>query len=320
MNPLLALALASILQTAGQIQTQAPIPSTSVAPVSVTLPAKYAAKPVAPDTVVASVDGQPIHEKDIEGMVWETMGAQAASEYVNLVIVRRAAIAEHVTVTQEEIEAKVASFLAASDEKSKGSPQRPAGSTIEAYLASQGLPISRVYLNSEIEITLGKIAGKRFKASDYVKLSVMEFRPADQSATAVTAASQKATAASAKLKLGQKWEDVLKSSDNPEELMKNGGEAGWIPLNVMPADLQKQLVGVKAGATTQPMEIAQIFQIFKVDELGTAATPQEVELMRSQYAARQSAPLMSELLKSAKVQRFPLLVPGASAQKAPAKG
>ncbi len=320
-------------QSQSQIQALPPSAAKQGPPVSAELPFKFTAQAPAAGQAVAKVDGQSVYGRDVENLLWESLGPQMVEDVITLVEVRRAAAAQNITLSQAEVEKRLKEDLVIYEQRTRtGQQARPQGMSPEDYLAGQGFPKSRLYLNTEIEVFLDKMAEKLFKPDHYVKVSLMIFRAADNTDAAGATALKNANDAEAKLKKGDKWETVIQSSQLPAQYLKTNGLIGWLDYNTFPPDVLTQMKGLKAGDISQPIKIASqpsqqtggqtpptVYQIFRVEALSTQASAEDLTQLRQRFVQEQHATLLKSIREAAKVERFPTKEPNTGTAAAPVK-
>src|ERR1019366_4453783 len=134
------------------------------------------------------------------------------------------------------------------DDRSKQDQRRTPGMAVDAFLVQQGYPISRLYLNTEIEVTLDKMAEKTFKPDAFVKVSLMLFKPDAPTPAAISAAQVNATAAVGRMKAGtSKWEAEITKSQMPAEYISKAGLLGWLDEATFPPDVMQKIRALQPG-------------------------------------------------------------------------
>lgn len=308
------------LQGAGQAPptSQAPAkqPDTS-APVSTDLPNRYVAPAPGPGSAVAKVDGQPIFGHDVEALLWESLGPQAVEDVINLVIIRKAAAKEGVHITVADVEKRLQENLKLYDDRSKTDQRRPKDMPVEQYLQEQGYPVSRLYLSTEIEVTLDKIAEKSLKPDQFVKISLMLFKASDGSTTAAATSLKTAQDAVNRIRSGSsKWEAEVAKCQMPAEYISKGGLLGWLDVTTFPPDVMTKIKALQPGQITDPIKVQNqagvSYQVFRMEQLGTQAKGQDLDDLKKLYDQSQHARLLNEIRSAAKIDRYPTAEPAAA--------
>lgn len=271
------------------------------APVNLQSGSKPPAAP-SPATVVASVNGNSVTAGEVEPYLWQWLGKQAVQEVVGLKIVEEAAKKEGVSASDAEILARLSQDIDLVNQQKKSSQNDPApNESAVDYLAEQGFPLSRLYMRSEIEVLSEKMAEKTFDPNSFVDVSTAIFRVGSEAATAVANAAERANNGYKELTLGVKWIEILKATGAPESMLQNGGHLGWRQVSAFPPAVQSELKTLSANSYTKPVQTAYGFQIFKVNALGSKATPAELADLKKEYLRTQSQLILTQLKETAKV-------------------
>lgn len=312
------LALQGAGQTPPQQAQQPATPPVSIPAVPTAIPPKYVAPAPGSGSAVAKVDGQPIYGHEVEALLWESLGPQAVEDVINLVIIRRAAAKDGLKVSLSDVEKRLKENIKMYDDRSKTDQRRPQGMPVEEFLLQQGYPLSRLYLSTEIEVTLDKMAEKTFKPDQFVKVSLMLFK-ADAATPAAAAVAQKnATDAVARMKAGTgKWETEVTKSQMPAEYISKAGLLGWLDQNTFPPDVMGKIKALQPGQISDPIKVDNAggtsYQVFRLEQLGTKATGADLDGLKARYVQGQHAVLLNAIRNAAKVERFPTTEPAAQA-------
>ncbi|HLK15120.1 MAG TPA: peptidylprolyl isomerase [Fimbriimonadaceae bacterium] len=292
---------------AAQTQTSPPVPAG--------IPDKYLAPAPGPGSAIARVDGQSIFGHDVESLLWEAFGPQSVEDVINLVMIRRAATKENVHVTTAEIEKRLKDNIKLFDEQSKTDQQRVQQNlTVEQLLVQKGFPMSRLYVDTEIEVTLDKIAEKGFKPDAYVKVSVLLYKPTGPTAADIATAQQNANAAVARLKAGtSKWEAEVAKCSLPPEFISKGGLLGWLEQSTFPADVAPKVMALQPGQFTDAIKYEgqgiTTYQVFRMEQLGSKAVGADLDGLKARYLQSRHQPLLTSIRAAAKIERFPTTAP-----------
>lgn len=271
------------------------------APANLQSGAKPPAAP-APSTVVATVNGTAVTAGEVEPFLWQWLGKQAVQEVVGLRIVEDAAKKVGVSATDAEVLARLSQDIELVNQQKKSTQNDPApNESAVDYLAEQGFPLSRLYIRSQIEVLSEKMAEKTFDPKNFVDVSTAVFRVGSETATAVANAAERANNGYKELTLGIKWTEILKATGAPEAMLENGGRLGWRDISAFPPSAQADLKTLKAGEYTKPVQTAYGFQIFKINAIGSAATPAELADLKKDYLRSQSQVILNQLKQDAKI-------------------
>lgn len=263
-----------------------------------------AAPPPAPKgtDVIGTVNGKPIYASDAEPYLWAWLGNEAANELAELKAVKMAAQADGVTASKSEILSRLKSDLENADSEKKANKADPApNESAVQYLADQGFPLTRLYLRSEISVLADKMAEKKFDPAQFVEVDTAVFRAKDQSAASIANAADRAGNAYKSLKLGIKWDDILKATGANSKILESGGRLGWRNVSIFPEMIQKSLTTLKPGSYTEPVQTQYGFQIFKIEAQGSKATAAEIADLKKLYIPYASEQILKQIHSSAKI-------------------
>lgn len=301
-----------------QTQKQPDTATQAAPPVPTSIPGKYIAPAPAAGSAVAKVDGQPIYGHDVEAMLWESLGAQAVEDFINLVMVRQAAAKQDIHVQQAEVEKRLKEDIKLYEDSSKTDRRRTPEMSVEVFLLQLGYPMSRLYLSTEIEVLLDKMAEKTFKPESFVKVSLMLFKPDAPTAAAIATAQQSAQAAVARIKAGtSKWDAEIAKSQMPAEYISKAGLLGWQDAAAFPPDVMQKIKALQLGQISDPIKVENqgvtSFQVFRLEQLGSKAVGSDLDTLKARYAQGQHGTLLNAIRSAAKVDRFPSSEPAAAA-------
>lgn len=106
--------------------------------------------------LAAIVNGQPITKFELYTTLEKQYGKQALPQIVNEVILRQAAARENITVTQKEIDDKIAEM----------SKTLPKGMSLDDALKAQGLSRSDLKKIAEVRVLINKLVAKSVTVTD----------------------------------------------------------------------------------------------------------------------------------------------------------
>jgi len=262
------------------------------------LPKDYISVKGKPTAIMAKVDGVPITQSTVEGLVWDWQSQVILNELIDYQMIRNEAKKQSVVVSVQEIRAAVQNAI------KQYSDSLPAGTNIDKELRKQGFTKSRIYLSWQAKLLTDKLLMRRFDPKEFIKVSTIVITVPSKEATAVEAASKKATEAYNELISGKDWKTVLGANVTDPNIVNNGGQIGWRLMNAFPAEVQGEFKKLKAGGYTKPVQTNYGFQIFKIDGLGKDAPAAELALLKTDYVRSSQPSFIEELRKKAKVERF----------------
>jgi len=243
---------------------------------------------------------------------------------LTLVAVRQAAAKQDIHVQQAEIEKRLKEDMKLYDDRSKSDQRRGPGMPVETFLLQQGYPASRLYLNTEVEVTLDKISEKSFKPDAFVKVSMMLFKSDAATPAAGAIAEKNAAGAVARIKAGTtKWDAEVAKSQMPAEYISKAGLLGWLDEGTFPPDVMLKIKSLQPGQISEPIKAEAQgmtnYEVFRVEQLGSKAVGADLETLRTRYVTdpQKHKKLLEAIRAAAKLERFPSVEPAASAPSAP---
>jgi parvulin-like peptidyl-prolyl isomerase len=251
------------------------------------------------DKVVASVNGKAILVADVERLLWDWRSEEVANDLVTYTLIKQAAQRDGVTVSEAEVH-KTVDLQVEQVRQSLEDAQ-----DVDAALREQGFTRSRLYLRTEADLLLSKLAEIGFQPSEYIKVSTLMFRPESEQADALQAALTRAQTAFDRLAGGETWERVFSDETADPELQRTRGMLGWRTLEVFPPTVRKELEALKAGGVTRPAQTAYGIQIFRVEAVGHEADTEQLAELRSAFLPIARQNLMTRLRAAAKIERSP---------------
>lgn len=238
------------------------------------LPDRYLPAKPAPDAVIAKVNGEEIRAKDLESLIWQWTAQQAATEVVTHMLVRQDAVAQGVSVTDEQVEA------ALNERMEVARRQVPTGQTLEQVMRDSGLTRSRLYLRVKTDLLMEGVITKSFSASNFVRVSTIIVPIENAQIEALGKAIRTAQGAYDRLKKGDKWDDVLAATTTNENVLQSKGLLGWRELTAFPAPVQEELKSIQIGDVTKPAQTQNGIQLFRLEGRGVNASKDEVAELR----------------------------------------
>jgi parvulin-like peptidyl-prolyl isomerase len=261
------------------------------------VPVKYRPAAPAADAVVARVNGVEIKAGDVEPLLWDWRGSDAIQDVVTYQVIKSEAQKQRLDVSEADVERSITAFLT-------DLPQRlQQGMTVEGFLGSQGLTRSRLYVRFRTELLLEKMIERSFNPKSLVKVSTLIFRASNSQTSAVGEAIKQADAAYDRLRKGETWEAVLKSTTTDQNILRSNGMLGWRELTAFPEAAQKELADGKKGDITKPVQTPNGIQIFRVEASGKTADASELQDMKTTYMNANRNPLLERLKREARIDR-----------------
>ncbi len=262
----------------------------------VDVPSTYLTPKPKPDTVIVKVNGKPITAAQLEPLLYDWNLRQTAQEYAAYEVLRLEAAKEGIKISEAEVNAAFKSKIEQAKKALKP------GQTLQQLMAEQSFTNSKLYLSVKADILLDKMADQGFTASNYVKVSTIEFRPDNDQTTALADAIKKADDAYAKLQKGEKWLAVLQTATTQPEVLKNEGLIGWKTLSVFPASVQTQFASMAPGGVSKPAQTPNGIQIFRLEQTGKMAKGTELEDLKKLYHTSSRNKLLARLRQEMKIE------------------
>lgn len=256
------------------------------------------------DAVLAKVGGVEIRADDVAPLLWESRADEVLNDLVAYQLLKTQAEAKGIVVTDADVKRRMEETL-----KDVVADIEP-GADPAAALAAQGLTPGRLFLNIKSDLLLTGLANLAFKPENYVKVSTILVVPkagADGAPDPASVAEAKATVAraSARLRAGESWDAVAGDTIADATGKKTGGFLGWRPLDVFPAAVRTEIVGLAPGAVTAPAQTNVGIQLFRLDGVGKTLAGKELEELKATVFPDLRAKVLREVRAGAKVERFP---------------
>lgn len=263
----------------------------------VTLQAQMQAPaPPAPDKVVITVNGHTILAKEVEGYLWEWNAAQVGQALTAFALISQEATKQGIVLKDADVRSKV------NMEVQRILASAPKGSaTTDEALKARGVARSRIEFGVRAQMLMEALAGKDFKAEDFVRVSTLIVRPKTESAVDVQDSLSKANNAYTALEKGDLWDKVLSSYGTDPQAARNHGDLGWLKLDQFPPTSRAELVSLKVNGYTKPVQTPNGLQIFRLEARGKDATPQDLSEVKARLLATQERDIMDRLQKQAKI-------------------
>lgn len=250
----------------------------------------------APDTVVATVDGQPITAGEVEPLLWDWKLRDLLTEYTVHKMVAVEAAKKGVSATDAEVKARV------DEQREAVKPNLQPGQTFEDFVKAQGGGMARLNMVARTAVLIDKIAELEFKPGDYVKVATIVFRPDGVTTDALSKAIKQADAAYASLMAGKPWQSVLQLYEKNTAVVQNGGAIGWKSMAVFPEGVRASLSTTKVMGYTKPVQTENGIQIFRLEARGGTAKPTDLADLKAQFIRGDRNAIIQRLRQSMKVE------------------
>jgi foldase protein PrsA len=257
------------------------------------------------ETIVGRVNGIDIKAKDVEDLLWEVRGEEILNDVMYFHVAKMEAEKLGIIVTNEEVDQEI---IRQKDLVKRGLAP---GQTLEDALAQAGQTPSRLYLAAKSTIYFSKIAMHDFDPKGYVRVSTIVVHPQSDSAAHVAATIQVVQKAYDRLKAGEPWERLVNELVTDQEGKQQHGLLGWRELTAFPDEARIQILKMKKGDITEPVQTKNGIQIFRIESKGEGATKDELEQMRVELAGLLNMQATQKIKKTLKIEKlYPAKKPG----------
>lgn len=255
-------------------------------------------KAPAPETVLAKVNGVAIKAKDIEDLLWDVHAEEILNEISYYQVAKAEADRMGLVVTNQEIEQGV------QREIDQMKANLPPNQTLEGAMAQAGQTKSRLYLAVKTSLYLTKIAFQDFEPKTFIRVSTIVVRPRSVAATDITATIAVVQKAYDRLKAGEPWEKLVDELVADANGKQARGLLGWRQLAAFPQAVQDEMVTLKKGGITKPVQTDNGIQIFRIEAKGDGASKDELEQMRTELSEVLRMQAVQKLRKNLKIERL----------------
>lgn len=297
------LAVATALSQVGGSQATKPAGNPASDGLQFGIPQRYVVQPPAANSTVATVNGDPLSEKDVTTFLYQWYGQAAIQDLVYVQIVRQELKKDGLSLSVSDVDSRLQDDLKVAQKNMDANPQEgQAGRKIEDVLKDQGFPLSRLYLRAEIELGADKISLLSFKPAEYVRVSTLIIKAKDQTASGIDAAAKAANAIFKGLKAGGTWSAALKSSGAPQLVVTNNGYLGWRKISIFPETLQKTILNSQPNQYTDPVQLSGGFQIFRLELLGKNAQGENLQDLKNSFLSANRNQILEGIKSKAKTE------------------
>lgn len=257
------------------------------------------------EVIVGKVNGIAIKAKDIEDLLWDVRGEEILNDIMFYQVAKMEADKLGVVVTNMEVEQEVAR------QKDLMRPGLAPNQTIDDALALAGQTPSRMFLAAKSSLYFTKIALQDFDAKAFVRVSTIVVHPRSDNASDIAATIQVVQKAYDRIKAGEPWDKLVNELVTDQEGKQQLGLLGWRELTAFPDVAKSQLIALKKGDITQPVQTKNGIQIFRIEAKGDGATKAELEQMRVELTELLKFQATQKIKKTLKIEKlYPPKKPG----------
>lgn len=259
--------------------------------------------------LVARVDGVEITKGDVLQSLWDWGAQVAVEEMIDQQIILNAAAAKGVTVTPEEVDARL----------TRVEGELPPGQTIQDLLRMSGMTLPRLRARLKTQVFMEKILIDEVEIADSeldqvrAKHILIRFAPASTPAEAQLRdqeAKLAAVGARDRLAAGESFDSVAREVSQDPLSKDAGGDLGLIPRGRMPKPFDDAAFTLEPGEVSDLVKTQIGYHIITVvaKKPGSELTPEEKEAVKAQVIDRLVAPKMQvwfeERKSSAEIERL----------------
>jgi len=264
------------------------------------IPPQYSPAPLpAGDTVVATVNGEPIRASELIQVSYEWFAATAIEELILERVIEQEARAQRVTVSNAEVEARYKQQL------QNAESQVPPGMSLDDFLKRNQFPPSRLFARIRSQMLVEKLVERQVNLDDFVEYSQIVIRiqgntPEQQEENTPTAEA-KAQEAYQKIKEGLDFAEAVKEYSEDPFSKDRGGKMNWQNMNFIVPDLRQKLQAMQPGEISEPFKMMGSYMIIRKERTGSQASPEEQQELREQAVRLQIGEYVRQLQSKAKI-------------------
>jgi foldase protein PrsA len=263
-------------------------------------PPQYRPAPLpAPDTVVATVNGEPIRAGELIQSSYEWFAATAIEELILERVIEQEARKQGVSVSNAEVEARYKQQL------QNAEAQVPPGMSLDDFLKRNQFPPSRLFARIRSQMLVEKLVERQVNLDDFVEYSQIVIRiqgntPEQQEENTPTAEA-KAQEAYQKIREGLDFAEAVKEYSEDPFSKDRGGKMNWQNLNFIVPDLRQKLQAMQPGEISEPFKMMGSIVIIRKERTGAQASPEEQQELREQAVRLQIGEYVRQLQSKAKI-------------------
>jgi foldase protein PrsA len=264
------------------------------------VPPQYSPAPLpAGDTVVATVNGEPIRASELIQASYEWFAATAIEELILERVIEQEARAQRVTVSNAEVEARYKQQL------QNAESQVPPGMSLDDFLKRNQFPPSRLFARIRSQMLVEKLVERQVNLDDFVEYSQIVIRiqgnTPEQQEENTPAAEAKAQEAYQKIKEGLDFAEAVKEYSEDPFSKDRGGKMNWQDMKFIGPDLRQKLLAMQPGEISEPFKMMGSIVIIRKERTGSQASPEEQQELREQAVRLQIGEYVRQLQAKAKI-------------------
>jgi foldase protein PrsA len=264
------------------------------------VPPQYRPAPLPPgDTIVATVNGEPIRADKLIQVCYDWFAATAVEELILERIIEQEARKQGVSVSNAEVEARYKQQL------QNAEAQLPPGMSLDDFLKRNQFPPSRLFARIRSQMLAEKLVERQVNLDDFVEYSQIVIRiqgnTPEQQEENTPAAEAKAQEAYQKIKEGLDFAEAVKEYSEDPFSKDRGGKMNWQNINFIVPDLRQKLQAMQPGEISEPFKMMGSYMIIRKERTGSQASPEEQQELREQAVRLQIGEYVRQLQSKAKI-------------------
>ena len=264
------------------------------------IPPQYSPAPLpAGDTVVATVNGEPIRASELIQVSYDWFAATAIEELIVHRVIEQEARAQGVSVSVEEVEARYKQRLQSAE------AQLPPGMSLDDFLKRNQVPPSRLFAQMRTLVLAEKLVERQVNLDEFVEYSQIVIRiqgnTPEQQEENTPAAEAKAQEAYQKIKEGLDFAEAVKEYSEDPFSKDRGGKMNWQNINFIVPDLRQKLQAMQPGEISEPFKMMGSYMIIRKERTGSQASPEEQQELREQAVRLQLGEYVRQLQAKAQI-------------------
>jgi foldase protein PrsA len=264
------------------------------------VPPQYRPAPLPPgDTIVATVNGEPIRADKLIQVCYDWFAATAIEELIVHRVIEQEARAQGVSVSVEEVEARYKQWLQGAE------AQLPPGMSLDDFLKRNQFPPSRLFARIRSQMLAEKLVERQVNLDDFVEYSQIVIRiqgnTPEQQEENTPAAEAKAREAYQKILEGLDFVEAVKEYSEDPFSKDRGGKMNWQDMKFIGPDLRQKLQAMQPGEISEPFKMMGSYYIIRKERTGSQASPEEQQELREQAVRLQLSEYVRQLQSKAKI-------------------
>ena len=235
------------------------------------------------DTVVGTVDGIAVTKRDLMKSMWFNNAPSALQDLLTQKMIEQAAKKAKVTVTSQELQAKIQDSLG-----------RMGMESVDQLLAQYKITMTRFMSGTKLSTLAEKIVQNQVKVGDADYAQFLKARhiliqfPKDEKdkTKQEEIAKKKIDEIAQKIKEGGDFaklaDENTEDPGNDRDGVKQGGDLDWFTHGRMLKEFEDKAFALKPGEVSEPVKTFYGYHIIKLEKIGTDASAEEKANFKAQ--------------------------------------